>query len=89
MTTVSVFCVWCGKAFSAKEADRRRGWARACSKACAAKLREKKLDRFGFQKGLPGTFDSRRKRAERVGTDSPTFCDAHLFSNEEHDCNKD
>lgn len=63
-------CAWCGKIFVAKKADVKRGWARCCSKSCAASLREKKLDRFGFRSG-------------------GDFSDAHLFSNEEHDCNKD
>lgn len=93
MTTVTVHCIWCGNAFSAKVADRKRGWAKACSKSCAAKLREKKLDRLGLQRGNPGTAGSRgaggRPRWESRDDDAPTFSDAHLFSNEEHDCNKD
>lgn len=31
----------CGAMFTAKVADRKRGWARSCSKSCAAKRREK------------------------------------------------
>lgn len=30
----------CGKKFMAREADRKRGWGRSCSKACAANRRE-------------------------------------------------
>lgn len=50
---------WCGKAFQARKADVKRGWGRACCKAHAAHAREKKLDRFGFQRGESGTFKSR------------------------------
>lgn len=38
-------CRWCKRPFQAKEADVKRGWARCCSKSCAASLREKVLDR--------------------------------------------
>ena len=76
-------CKWCGKLFMAKRADVKRGWAKCCSKSCSASLREKKLDRFGFQRGESGTFDSRF-----CSTGQHEFSDAHLFSNEEHDCNK-
>lgn len=33
----------CGTQFTAKLADRERGWARACSKSCAGRQREAKL----------------------------------------------
>ena len=75
-------CVWCGKSFIAKKADVKRGWAKCCSKSCSASLREKKLNRRGFRSGGSGFFERRFNEAE-------TFSDAHLFSNEEHDCNKD
>lgn len=35
-TTVDVRCKVCGDIFTAKIADRKRGWARFCSKSCAA-----------------------------------------------------
>jgi len=31
----------CGNLYMAREADLRRGWAKSCSKSCAAKRREK------------------------------------------------
>lgn len=34
-------CESCGASFSARDADRARGWARSCSKSCAAHAREK------------------------------------------------
>ena len=58
MAMVEQTC-WCGKTFQAREADIERGWAKACSKSHAAHAREKKLDRFGFQRGESGTFQSR------------------------------
>ena len=30
-------CVVCGESFEARIADRKRGWAKCCSKSCAAK----------------------------------------------------
>ncbi len=80
---------WCGKKFQAREADVRRGWAKACSKAHAAHAREKKLDRFGFQRGESGTFHSRMADLRDDGEGDGTFSNAHQFSNEEHDCNKE
>jgi len=38
----------CKKEFTAKKADRKRGWARCCGKSCAAWTREKKLDRNDY-----------------------------------------
>lgn len=63
MAMVEQTC-WCGKTFQAREADVKRGWAKACCKSHAAHAREKKLDRFGFQRGESGTFHSRM--AERI-----------------------
>lgn len=66
-TMIEQMC-WCGKTFQAREADIKRGWAKACCKSHAAHAREKKLDRFGFQRGESGTFHScmaeRREHAE-------------------------
>lgn len=75
--TKQYVCAKCGTTFVAKVADRKRGWARHCSKSCAAWSREKKLDRDGYF-GRP---------SERLGEHE--FNNAHLFSNEEHDCNKE
>jgi len=61
---------WCGKKFQAREADIKRGWAKACSKAHAAHAREKKLDRFGFQRGESGTFHSRMADLRERGEDA-------------------
>lgn len=34
-------CRFCKEWFSARISDRKRGWAKCCSKSCAAKLRLK------------------------------------------------
>ena len=41
--TCTCKCKWykCRKEFEARVADRKRGWARFCSKSCAAKFRTK------------------------------------------------
>lgn len=45
-------CISCGKEFSARIADRKRGWARSCSKSCAATASNAKTGKF--QKFLRG-----------------------------------
>lgn len=44
-STVDVSCKWCECRFTARIADRKRGWAKCCSKACAASLKS-----FGHNK---------------------------------------
>lgn len=39
--TVECVCVSCGGKFTAREADRKRGWAKSCSKSCAATHKDK------------------------------------------------
>lgn len=34
-------CQCCGRPFTRRVADRKRGWAKCCSKSCAARLRFK------------------------------------------------
>ena len=62
----------CGAVFKARVADVKRGWGLSCSKACAAKKRERELDRKGNQ-----------PRGEQNLEDSTTFQNAHLFDNTE------
>ena len=38
---VEVVCISCGSKFMAREADRKRGWAKSCSKSCAATHKDK------------------------------------------------
>lgn len=40
MTTATYQCKCCGQPFTARTADRARGWARFCSKSCKAKKQE-------------------------------------------------
>jgi hypothetical protein len=40
--TVECKCVRCGGFFTARIADRKRGWARYCSKSCKAVAQEAK-----------------------------------------------
>lgn len=44
--TVKIFQCQCGKEFRAREADRKRGWARSCSKSCAASRSNQKTGKF-------------------------------------------
>jgi len=45
MKMVEVTCR-CGTKFQAREADVNRGWAKCCSKSCAATVREKKIGTY-------------------------------------------
>ena len=45
-------CISCGKDFAARKADRKRGWARSCSKSCAATASNAATGKF--QKFLSG-----------------------------------
>lgn len=45
----------CGKTYEARKADVDRGWARSCSKSCAAIKREKKTGTF--KRLLRGDYD--------------------------------
>jgi uncharacterized Zn-finger protein len=42
ISTIKVKCEYCGKEFTARIADRQRGWARFCSKQCKAKKQAQK-----------------------------------------------
>jgi len=68
----------CGKKFQAKEADVKRGWAKCCSKACAARMREQKTGNYK-------RFCALRDKAERLEFDQEvygeTFSNAHQFDN--------
>ena len=70
----------CGKPFRARFADVKRGWARFCSKSCKATAQEARTGQYS-------NFIHRSRVVYGCGSES-TFNDAHLFSNEEHDCNK-
>lgn len=45
-------CAVCGNGFSARAADVNRGWARSCSKSCAARAREDKRARRDARRPL-------------------------------------
>lgn len=39
-------CAVCGEKFMARVADRNRGWAKCCSKSCAATLNNRKAGNY-------------------------------------------
>ena len=39
-------CAVCGEKFMARVADRNRGWAKCCSKSCAATLNNRKTGNY-------------------------------------------
>jgi endogenous inhibitor of DNA gyrase (YacG/DUF329 family) len=46
-------CASCGDPFLAREADRKRGWARFCSKSCKAIKQEQRTGQYA--RNLHGT----------------------------------
>ena len=44
--TAKYKCKWCKKEFTARTADRKRGWARFCSKHCKAMEQEKRTGQY-------------------------------------------
>ena len=47
MSTIIVNCVRCKNPFTARVADRKRGWARFCSKSCKAIVQTQRTGRRG------------------------------------------
>jgi hypothetical protein len=45
-STATYKCANCGDPFIARTADRKRGWARFCSKSCKASKQEKRTGQF-------------------------------------------
>ncbi|WP_431145004.1 hypothetical protein [Pseudomonas alvandae] len=78
--TAEYACLRCKQPFVARTADRKRGWARYCSKSCKASKQEQRT-------GQHAAFQERKQR-RADGHEGGEFTDAHLFSNEEHDCSK-
>lgn len=68
----------CRKQFQARAADVKRGWGRFCCKSCKAIAQEARTGQYANYINRP-----------MHDHDEPLFTGAHLFSNEEHDCNKD
>lgn len=73
MSTVECKCKTCGGLFTARVADRKRGWARYCSKSCKAVKQEQRT----------GQFRALKENDQRPWSDSPTFNNAHQFDNTE------
>jgi hypothetical protein len=46
MQKIEVSCEYCKKQFTARVADRNRGWARFCSKSCKARQQEKNTGQY-------------------------------------------
>ena len=66
-------CLCCKDEFTARKADRARGWARYCSKRCKAIKQEQRS----------GQFAALEEHDQRSWSESPTFSNAHQFDNTE------
>ena len=65
----------CGRKKMVRIADIKRGWGKFYSKSCKARWQESRTGQY------------KRLLSKEYGY-SQTFNDAHLFSNEEHNCSK-
>lgn len=73
----------CGLPFTARVADRKRGWGKFCSKACKAVVQEKRTGQHAAYihgRKREGFYDNQGRYVGFSGAN---------FSNEEHDCNKE
>ena len=61
--TVEVECN-CGKTFTARVADRKRGWAKSCSKSCAAKRRDNSKYFKGVRRYHGANVSRKRREAD-------------------------
>lgn len=73
MSTATYKCACCGDPFTARTADRKRGWDRFCSKSCKAVKQEQRT----------GQNRAYQQRQERGSFDMPMFDNAHQFDNTE------
>lgn len=80
MTEIICKC-GCGRKKQVRTADVKRGWGKFFSKSCKAREQEKHTGQYRH-------FKEREDRRDIYG-DEMEFSNAHQFSNEEHDCNKD
>ncbi len=53
--TTVVKCKFCKEEFTARVADRKRGWAKFCSKSCKAKHQERKTGQYKKYIGVRST----------------------------------
>lgn len=99
--TVEVKCKnkACGKVFTARVADRKRGWGRFCSKSCKALVQEKRTGQFAdmLHKNYRGSGVSKEvyERYQDEYGGIPEFHNGEYvgftgfeFFDSEHDCNK-
>jgi hypothetical protein len=65
-------CQSCGDDFTAREADRKRGWARFCSKSCKAIKQESRTGQYKAfkQRCEVGAHDADMDGAEGAGWDA-------------------
>lgn len=53
MTKKTYLCLHCQAPFEARTVDRKRGWARYCSKSCKAKRQEQMTGQFAALNDSP------------------------------------
>lgn len=70
-------CAVCGEKFMARVADRKRGWARCCSKSCAATLSNKKTGKYRKHLACQNKIDN----LDYENVDY--YDDSHLFGDEQ------
>ena len=57
MNKATYKCLCCKKDFTARTADRARGWARFCNKSCKAKKQEQRTGQYAAHKSRVESYD--------------------------------
>lgn len=78
--TIEVQCKWCDQTFIARVADRKRGWAKCCSKPCSASFRE-----FGHSKAFHEARNPNGRRIPNIVRYAGRLLDRHSFSSDDVD----
>lgn len=74
--TIECKCAVCGEKFIARVVDRKRGWAKCCSKSCAAK-------RSNALTGKYERYLACQRKINNLGyEDIDYYDDSHLFGDE-------
>jgi len=58
MSTATYKCLCCKGDFTARTADRKRGWALYCNKSCKAKKQEQRTGQYAAYKSRVESFES-------------------------------
>ena len=77
--TVEVSCAWCAETFTARTADRKRGWGKFCSKSCKSSKQKYGATKAFWDKANPNNKRSNiAKYGDRLLRDSGGCIDDYV-----------